>query len=96
MYYVNLGGIKLLWLQTGTWTITANNDASKTITLPSGFFSSIIMVEATTDGRSGVAYDTWVNTVARNFNTTTANIAQHNFGSGTTGSIGAMVFIIGT
>jgi hypothetical protein len=41
MYYINLGGIKLLWGQSANTFINANTGPQSTVVFPGGFFSSI-------------------------------------------------------
>ena len=45
-YYINLGGIKLLWITTGTVS-TSSGNASLNISLPSSFFTSVKAGSAT-------------------------------------------------
>lgn len=41
MYYINLGGIKLLWLSGASFTGGASGFTTTTVTFPTGFFSTV-------------------------------------------------------
>lgn len=89
MSYINLGGIKLLWVNTPN-QISTTTGAPYAITLPVGFFSTITHVTATainmtTDGRQYISINSFTTTQILMTFTTAVNA-----------STGASVFIIGT
>jgi hypothetical protein len=80
MYYINLGGIKMLWGQTAAKPVTTA--AGYTVTFPSSFFLSIQSLNATVSNNSGVAniyasIDTVTTTSCRLIITDTAGTATN-------------------
>lgn len=89
MNYINLGGIKLLWITTANQNSTTGG-SPYTITLPTSFFSTVTSVNATatnmtTDGRQYIAVNS--------FTTTTVTMT---FTTAINGTTGASIFVIGT
>lgn len=53
MSYVNLGGIKLLWIKTANKTVNANADTTYTFTLPTSFFTTTSANFTSVEGNTG-------------------------------------------
>lgn len=94
-YYINLGGIKLCWTRGALFTAGASTFTTKTVTLPTSFFSTVQHVSATLvvsslgGGGAKVAY------VQDGYSTTTVTIVYYN-GVGSADSIRYDVLTIGT
>jgi hypothetical protein len=58
MYYVNLGGIKILWFKSAFLNIPANSYSNYPVNLPSGFFSTIQSVSTSNSGVGGFSAQT--------------------------------------
>jgi len=86
-YYINLGGIKLCWgISAAGTSIAAGGNSSKTVTLPTSFFSTVSTAYATTlDG--GGSYENWIlSSVNVAPSTTTLTIKSTNTGAGASGT----------
>lgn len=95
MYYINLGGIKLLWGQTGTINNTGSTDTSATftITLPTSFFSMLQTVNATAAGTFANTQEMYANVFGYTTTTITLELVT-SFGTNGSGTI--FYFVIGT
>lgn len=88
MYYINLGGIKMLWGTSASKTTSGIN--SFAFTLPVGFFSTIQTVQGAIMSQGGTANQT----IAGNtYNTTTIS---HYITAGGGSSAVYSIFVIGT
>lgn len=88
MYYINLGGIKMLWGTSASKTTSGVN--SFAFTLPVGFFSTIQTVQGAIMSQGGTANQT----IAGNtYNTTTIS---HYIAAGGGSSAVYSIFVIGT
>ena len=94
MYYINLGGIKLLWGTTANQTIGGASPASASvgITFPSSFFTTVQSATATPGPTSGTQY-AFLST-----NSISASAWSINFNIifGSAGVFNANFFVIGT
>lgn len=92
-YYINLGGIKLLWGATANQSITTSGLTTSVIDLPSGFFvNSITSLQATpnqeaTDGRAYANF--------QSISLTSVSVGVGNAG-GVSSSAYVTVLLIGT
>lgn len=89
-YYINLGGIKLLWGSTSSLNSTSTN-AGYTINYPSGFFSNVqsITVTNTNENQENQSHGT-------NGGLGTATVTTLETASNITTTVVLCVFIIGT
>ena len=94
MYYINLGGIKLLWGTTSSLTAPANSSSNYTITYPTSFFTTIQLpiyslstatVSVNFNGVVGVSYSA---------STATFGVQNETGATGVGGSVG--YFVVGT
>ena len=90
MYYINLGGIKLLWGKTASKSV-GNGGATWTVTLPTSFFST---VQASVVSQDVLATEIHQNAYISAISTTTLTIGQWSAtnGSAQTNSF----FLVGT
>lgn len=100
MYYINLGGIKMLWGTSGAVSLTATQGTSYSVVMPTGFFSTITMAVAQLShgdgfGRGAFYNDTPPVTSGAALNTATFFLVNY---AGSTTSSGEFFsyFIIGT
>ena len=84
MYYMNLGGIKMLWGTTAS-TLASTNGNNYGITFPTSFFTTVQMGMATLQSMNGTAAQmVGVNTYsATSANITTGNVAASTFANQT-------------
>jgi len=84
MYYMNLGGIKMLWGTTAA-TLASTNGNNYGITFPTSFFTTVQMGMATLQSMNGTAAQmVGVNTyTATAANITTGNVAASTFANQT-------------
>lgn len=54
-YYINLGGIKMLWGQTAAISTPANGGAAGVVNFPASFFTTIQQIMAASSNNSGSA-----------------------------------------
>lgn len=85
MYYINLGGVKMLWMQTTASTATT----TYTITFPTSFFSTVQSVTAGYAGQSGTTTGAYI--VISSISTT-----GFSYYSGTNPATGSSFMIMGT
>lgn len=90
MKYINLGGIKMLWCLSSNQT-TGTGPISYTFTLPTSFFSTITMVQASAANPTGNANQY---TTVTSQNTTTVTVYITSPGGAATAGI--ELFVIGT
>lgn len=93
MYYVNLGGIKMLWGITNSISIGANTSASWGVNFPSSFFTTIQAAVCNTSALS-TNVDQYANFAATPSTSAGAGFIQN--GGTAAGSAGVSYFIIGT
>ncbi len=93
-YYINLGGIKLLWGETNTFT-AGNGFTTEAVDFPAGFFTTIQFANAPVEinsigaGGSKMPY-------YQGISTSGMTVAYYNPETGTGDSINWFVFVIGT
>jgi hypothetical protein len=94
MYYINLGGMKLLWGLSAANSMANSTSANYTWTLPTSFFSTLQTVFPALDIPGG-ATNSAVNVGLSARNTTTVTTQLTNQ-TGGTNSITHTIFVIGT
>lgn len=94
IYYINLGGMKMAWGRTNSLTPAANTEVAYSITLPSGFFTTIQSSTASIDSAVGSVVNNII--MGNNISTSTISIYIRNntAGAGVGGTIS--YFVIGT
>lgn len=90
-YYINLGGIKLMWGKTGSISTTTTT-ASQTLTFPVGFFNSVQFYTGSATDLGSVANQYFVG----NTNSTTVSLAFYIFCQSSSGTASAEIIVIGT
>lgn len=94
-YYMNLGGVKMLWGSSGTVAAGAVGQTSVVVTFPSGFFSSIQSAVASPNGNAAGTNDVYIGVNAVAANTTNWSV-ELVVTSGTSTGMSFSVFVIGT
>jgi len=89
--YINLGGIKMLWINSATNLTTTTSPTSYSFTLPTSFFSSITSVTAVASVPTTLA-----NQFATISTISTSTIAVYLTSPSGVASCGIGLFVIGT
>lgn len=89
MYYINLGGLKMLWC-TGANVATSVTPTAYVFTLPTGFFTTIQSADASAINPA-TSLAQYANVASLNTTTITCNVT-----SSLTGTSGINIMIIGT
>lgn len=95
MSYINLGGLKILFGQTTTFTVAASSDSAYFgVNFPSGFFSATPTITPSIIGNDA-AWSTQLTSVVAIKSSTAVTLRVHNYGTGTSGSVAIDYWIIG-
>jgi len=93
-YYVNLGGIKLLWGVSDVATVNSGTDKELTVIFPASFFGTVLIPTVNTISNN-VSYGTQLLSTIKSYSTSTNTLSVHNFGGGASGNIKISWLFIG-